>query len=135
MMVPDFVAPMLMPVVLLFLVGAPSQLDTWDMKPDAPREIRGPFNPINTNADFQVSELFPLHAIFDKNGERLIGDCEIQARGRTQRDNGPRAPMSKWLLANAMVYGLINVRTDGRKIVMGVLKEGESSFQVEEFTP
>ena len=53
----------------------------------------------------------------------------------TQRDGGPRAPMSKWLLANAMVYGLINVRTDGRKVVMGVLKEGESSFQIEEFTP
>ena len=81
------------------------------------------------------AQLFPLHAIFNKNGERIIGDCEIQARGRTKRDNGPRAPMSKWLLANAMVYGLINVRTDGRKIVMGVLKEGESSFQVEEFTP
>jgi hypothetical protein len=39
--------------ILIFNLGAPSQLDTWDMKPDAPREIRGPFNPIKTNADFR----------------------------------------------------------------------------------
>jgi hypothetical protein len=32
--------------VLLFLNGGPSQLDTWDMKPDAPAEIRGEFKPI-----------------------------------------------------------------------------------------
>ena len=35
--------------IMLFLVGGPSQLDTWDMKPDAPAEIRGPFRPIPTN--------------------------------------------------------------------------------------
>ncbi|MHC5539946.1 DUF1501 domain-containing protein, partial [Singulisphaera rosea] len=46
--------------ILLFLVGGPSQLDTWDMKPDAPEEIRGPFRPIETNvAGIQVSEIFP----------------------------------------------------------------------------
>ena len=35
--------------ILLFLVGGPSHLDTWDMKPDAPSEIRGPYRPIKTN--------------------------------------------------------------------------------------
>src|SRR5256885_9772932 len=35
--------------IMLFLVGGPSQLDTWDMKPDAPAEIRGPYKPIKTN--------------------------------------------------------------------------------------
>src|SRR5206468_1195222 len=30
-------------VIQLFLVGGPSQLDTWDMKPEAPAEIRGPY--------------------------------------------------------------------------------------------
>src|SRR5207245_6326281 len=35
--------------ILIFNLGAPSQLDTWDMKPNAPSEIRGPFNPIKTN--------------------------------------------------------------------------------------
>jgi hypothetical protein len=46
--------------ILLFLVGGPSQLDTWDMKPDAPEEIRGPFRPIATKVPgVQVSEVFP----------------------------------------------------------------------------
>ena len=55
-------------VILIFNLGAPSQLDTWDMKPDAAREIRGPFKPIRTNnPDIQISEIFPLHAkIADK---------------------------------------------------------------------
>jgi uncharacterized protein (DUF1501 family) len=49
--------------IMIFNLGAPSQLDTWDMKPDAPREIRGPFKPIKTNnPDIQISEIFPLHA-------------------------------------------------------------------------
>jgi len=50
-------------VILIFNLGAPSQLDTWDMKPDAPREVRGPFKPIKTNnPDIQVCEIFPRHA-------------------------------------------------------------------------
>ena len=37
-------------VVLIFLTGAPSHLDTFDLKPEAPLEIRGEFNAIATNA-------------------------------------------------------------------------------------
>ena len=49
--------------ILLFLTGAPSQLDTWDMKPHATREIRGPFAPIKTNVQgMEISELFPRMA-------------------------------------------------------------------------
>ena len=54
--------------IMIFNLGAPSQLDTFDMKPEAPIEIRGPFQPIATNAPgMQISEIFPLHAkIADK---------------------------------------------------------------------
>ena len=54
--------------IMIFNLGAPSNIDLWDMKPNAPREIRGPFKPIKTNNDtFQVSELLPEHAkIADK---------------------------------------------------------------------
>src|SRR2546426_12210036 len=46
--------------IFLFLVGAPSQIDTWDMNHNAPAEIRGPFKPISTDPHgIQVSELFP----------------------------------------------------------------------------
>src|SRR5580765_4555281 len=49
--------------IMIFNLVAPSQLDTFDMKPDAPSEIRGPFKPIKTSSpDIQISEIFPLHA-------------------------------------------------------------------------
>jgi hypothetical protein len=50
-------------VIMIFNLGAPSQLDTWDMKPEAPAEIRGPFKPIRTSAPgIDISEIFPLMA-------------------------------------------------------------------------
>ena len=50
-------------VIMLFLVGGPSQLDTWDMKPDAPSHVRGPFRPIKTNVPgIEISEIFPRMA-------------------------------------------------------------------------
>jgi hypothetical protein len=49
--------------IQLMLVGGPSQLDTWDMKPDAPASIRGPYKPIKTNVPgIQISEIFPRMA-------------------------------------------------------------------------
>ena len=50
-------------VIMIFNLGAPSQLDTFDPKPDAPREIRGPFKAIRTaSPDIQLTEILPLHA-------------------------------------------------------------------------
>src|SRR5262245_19365966 len=49
--------------ILLFLVGAPSQLDTWDLKPAAPSNVRGPFKPIRTSVPgVEIGEHFPLMA-------------------------------------------------------------------------
>jgi hypothetical protein len=49
--------------ILIFLVGGPSQIDTWDPKPDAPAEIRGPFKPIATKAPgMRITEIFPRMA-------------------------------------------------------------------------
>jgi len=46
--------------ILLFMDGAPSHLDVWDMKPDAPAEIRGPFRPIDTTVPgVRIVEHFP----------------------------------------------------------------------------
>ena len=61
--------------IMIFNLGAPSQLDTFDMKPDAPAEIRGPFKPISTKSpEIQISEIFPLHAkIADKFS--LVRSC------------------------------------------------------------
>lgn len=54
--------------IFLHLVGGPSHLDTWDPKPDAPAEYRGPFHSIKTKVPgIAISELFPRMAqIADK---------------------------------------------------------------------
>lgn len=49
--------------VLIWMSGGPSHLDLWDLKPNAPSEIRGTFNPVNTVANgVQISEQLPLMA-------------------------------------------------------------------------
>lgn len=50
-------------LIFLFMWGGPSHVDTFDMKPDAPDEIRGPFRPIATSAPgISICEHFPTLA-------------------------------------------------------------------------
>lgn len=50
-------------VILFFLCGGASHIDTWDLKPDAPAEYRGPFKPIATSAtDVRCCEHLPMLA-------------------------------------------------------------------------
>src|SRR2546430_1252696 len=50
-------------VILIWLAGGPSHLDTWDLKPDAPLEIRGNFKPRDTKVTgIQISEHMPKTA-------------------------------------------------------------------------
>ncbi len=55
-------------IIMIFLSGGPSHQDTLDLKPDAPREIRGEFRPIRTNVEgIQVCEHMPrLARMMDK---------------------------------------------------------------------
>jgi len=54
--------------ILIYLPGGPSHMDMYDLKPDAPKEFRGEFNPIATNVPgVQICEHFPLQAkMWDK---------------------------------------------------------------------
>src|SRR6516165_9210963 len=50
-------------VILFWANGGPSHLETFDLKPDAPAEIRGPFKPIRTNVPgLHVCEHLPTLA-------------------------------------------------------------------------
>lgn len=62
------IKPRIKSLILLFQWGGPSHIDMFDMKPDAPEEIRGPHKPISSSADgIQVSEHLPKTAkIMDK---------------------------------------------------------------------
>jgi hypothetical protein len=69
---PTLKAPKIKPraksVIFLYQFGGPSHIDMFDMKPDAPENIRGPHRPIASSADgIQVSERLPRVAkIMDK---------------------------------------------------------------------
>jgi len=54
--------------IMIYLPGGPSHLDTYDLKPEAPKEFRGEFKPIATNVPgVQICELLPLQArMWDK---------------------------------------------------------------------
>jgi hypothetical protein len=55
-------------VIMIWLRGGPSHIDSFDMKPQAPAEVRGEFNPIRTNVPgIEICEYLPRTAqIMDK---------------------------------------------------------------------
>jgi hypothetical protein len=65
---PQKIKPRAKSVIFLFQWGGPSHIDMFDMKPDAPEGIRGPYKPMTSKArDIQVSEKLPRVAqVMDK---------------------------------------------------------------------
>jgi hypothetical protein len=56
-------------VILYWMAGGPSHIDTYDMKPAAPAEVRGPFRAVPTRVPgLSLCELLPAHA---RNAHRL----------------------------------------------------------------
>jgi hypothetical protein len=80
-------------VILLFLSGGPSQLDMWDLKPEAPEEIRGTFRPIATRAPGMcISEHLPrTAAVADKC-------CLLRA---VSHNNGNHPAASYWMMVGS----------------------------------
>jgi len=70
-------------VILFWLSGGPSHIDMWDPKPDAPSEIRGPFDSIPTKlSGVRVSEHLPLTAkLMDKL--TILRGVDCSASGHT----------------------------------------------------
>jgi hypothetical protein len=70
--------------VFLFLFGGPSQIDLWDMKPQAPAEIRGEFKPTSTTVPgIQLCEHLPGFA-------KVINDvCLVRSMTHLMRVHGP----------------------------------------------
>lgn len=66
-------------VILIWMTGGPSHIDTLDMKPSAPVEIRGPFHPISTALPgVQICEYLPRYAaMLDKLTIIRSVDCRF----------------------------------------------------------
>jgi len=78
-------------VILIWQHGGPSQLDTFDMKPDAPLEIRGPYSSIPTALPgLRVSEHLPYQA--------RIADKTTIIRSFTH-SNGDHFAAAHWILS------------------------------------
>lgn len=76
--------------IVLFMWGGPAHQDTWDLKPDAPREIRGEFQPIPTIVPgIHISEHFPRLA---RQMDKL---CLVRSM---THDNGDHTPSTHYLL-------------------------------------
>lgn len=77
-------------VLFLWLDGAPSTIDMWDMKPNAPSEVRGEFKPIATNVPgIQICEHMPRLS-------KCMDNCTII---RSMHHGVPEhGPGSQWML-------------------------------------
>lgn len=99
-------------IINIYLPGGPSHLDLWDLKPEAPAEIRGDFRPISTNVPgIEICELFPRMAqMMDKFIPiRSISDADGRHDGyqcMTGRRFGSRQPPGGWPAAGAWVSKL-----------------------------
>ena len=79
--------------IVLFMWGGPAQQETWDLKPEAPEQVRGEFRPIATNVPgILISEHFPMLAQQVPTGWRSCGRCTTgTSTTRRPRTNSSRA--------------------------------------------
>lgn len=99
-------------IINIYLPGGPSHLDMWDVKPKAPREIRGEFSPIATKVPgIEICELFPqvaevmdkivlVRSISDSDGAHDAYQC------MTGRKKSSRQPPGGWPSGGAWVSKL-----------------------------
>ncbi|MBM3457612.1 MAG: DUF1501 domain-containing protein [Armatimonadetes bacterium] len=85
-------------VILVFLTGGPSHLDTFDPKPDAPAEVRGEFGTIPTRIPgVRFAEPLP--------GLAARADRLALVRSMTHRNNG-HLPATHWVLTGKAIPGI-----------------------------
>jgi hypothetical protein len=95
--------------ILVYLLGGPPHQDMFDLKPDAPAEIRGPFRPVDTRLPgLQICELLPhlannadkfslIRSVTQRNSNHtpmIYYTLTGRHTGQPQRDNDIRPPQS-----------------------------------------
>ena len=88
--------------IVLFLVGGPSHLDTWDLKPKAPDNVRGPFKPIKTNVSgIEICEHFPLMA---KMADRYSLIRSVHHKAAPVHESGHQMMQTGYLFRGGQEY-------------------------------
>ncbi len=89
-------------VILIYLVGGPPHQDLFDLKPEAPAEVAGPWKPIKTNVSgIEICELLPMMSkMMDKfTIIRSLSDAQADhdaIQCYTGRTRGGRVPSGGW---------------------------------------
>lgn len=89
-------------VILVYLVGGPPHQDMFDLKPDAPAEVAGPWRPIGTNVPgIEIGELLPMLAKIADKYTIIRSLCDAQAdhdavQCYTGRTRAGRIPAGGW---------------------------------------
>ncbi len=87
---------------MLFLVGGPSHIDTWDPKPAAPDEVRGPFKPIKTSVPgMEITEIFPRMA---KHADQFSLVRSVYHTATAVHDTGHQMMQTGRLFAGGIEY-------------------------------
>ncbi len=101
-------------IIMIFLPGGPPHQDMWDLKMDAPRDIRGEFQPIKTKVEgIEICELFPriagmmdkfvpIRSIVGADGDHYAYQCLTGWRKREPQPQGGRPALGSVL---SKVYG------------------------------
>jgi hypothetical protein len=97
-------------IINVFLPGGPPHIDMWDLKPEAPAEIRGEYSPIKTVVPgMEICELFPrlaknadkfaiIRSLADSAGEHNAFQCMTgHVRGRAQAPPGGWPQFGAWV--------------------------------------
>jgi hypothetical protein len=112
--------------IMLFLLGGPSHLDTWDLKPKAPAEVRGPFSPIQTNVNgLQISEIFPKMA---KHGDKFSIVRSVYHNATAVHDTGHQMMQTGRLFTGGIEHPHIGS-------VLGYLKGGRGELPAHAVLP
>ncbi len=116
-------------------MGGPSQLETYDLKPEAPAEYRGPYRPISTAVPgLDLCELFPLQA---KLGDKFSlirslhhtmsahNDASIEVlTGKTPPNPTPLRPRGQTIPTSGMVASrLRGTAADGLPRYIGIPRQ------------
>ncbi len=77
-------------VILMWLDGGPSHMETYDPKPEAPTEYRGPYGVINTNGPgIRIADILPRHA---RHADKMVFLRSMH------HDNGDHFAGAHWML-------------------------------------
>lgn len=112
-------------IIMIFLPGGPPHQDMWDLKMDAPAEIRGEFNPIKTAVPgIEICELFPkmaammdrfsiIRSVVGSTGEHAADQC---LTGKPRQN----APAGGWPSIGSVVSRLHGQAKSGIPAVVGL---------------